>query len=217
MAERTAMKAMIEALQAQLALMQANNEQVKEKVGEMEKEIETGMEQAKKEVREEVSSEMKEMEERSSNIVVYGAPESEKNDEEEKEEDAEIVERIAAEIGVEVKGSVEVKFRAGAKTQGKKRPLIIKMTDEGTREAILQKAYLLGRKTGWKDIFVSPDLTKKQREEGKKKKKEKELKDERDRLNDVAKNEGRTGGEYRVRTVKGERKVVWWEERAPRR
>ena len=48
-------------------------------------------------------------------------------------------------------------------------------------------------------------------------KKEKELKEERDRLNDKAKNEGRTGGEYRVRTVKGERKVVWWEERAPTR
>ena len=180
---------MIEALQAQLALMQANNEQVKEKVGVMEKEIETGMEQAKKEVREEVSSEMREIEERSSNIVVYGAPESKKNDDEEKAEDAKIMERIAAEIGVEVKGSVEVKFRAGAKTQGKKRPLIVKMTDEGTREAILQKAYLLGRKTGWKDVFVSPDLTKKQRDEGRKK--EKELKEERDRLNDAAKNEGR--------------------------
>ena len=48
-AERAAMKAMIEALQAQLALLQTNNNQVKEKVVEMEKEIETGMEQAKKE------------------------------------------------------------------------------------------------------------------------------------------------------------------------
>ena len=177
----------------------------------MEKEIETGMEQAKMEVKEEMSSELKEMEERGANIVVYGATESVNTDEEEKEDDVEIVKRIAEEVGVEVKGTVEVKFRAGAKTQGRKRPLIVKLSDEGMREAILKKAYLLGRKAGWKDVYVSPDLTKKQREEGKKK--ERELKEERDRLNDQAKNDGKTGGEYKVKTIKGERKVVWWEER----
>ena len=131
---------------------------------------------------------------------------------EEKEEDTAVIWKIAEEIDVEIAREVEVLFRAGKKEGATKpRPIIVKVHDDETREALKRKAYLLGRKNAWKGVFVAPDLTRKQREEARKK--EAELREEADRLNEVAKNEGRTGGSHRVKTIKGERKVVWWEDR----
>ena len=216
--ERQAMKAMIEALKAMIENMQKNTEQVREKVGDMEKEIESGMEQAKKEVKEEMSTEMKEQEKKASNIVVFGAKESDGADvEEAKAEDAAMIRQLAEEIEVEVTGEIEVLFRAGKKPEvgGKPRPLIVKIEDDDTRERLKSKAYLLGRKVGWRGVFIAPDLTQKQREEGKKR--EAALKAEAEKRNEEAKNEGREGGEYKVKTIRGERKVVWWEDRGERR
>ena len=67
---------------------------------------------------------------------------------------------------------------------------------------------------GWRGVFTAPDLTKKQREEGKKK--EAALKAEAEKKNEEAKNDGQEGGEFRVKTIRGERKVVWWEDRGGR-
>ena len=201
------------ALKEKIEKMEAQTDQVRSKVGSMEKEIETGMETAKKEVKEEMSMEKKEIEERASNLVVYGLKESEKEEaKDRKEEDDKKVKEMMEEIGVEVKGKVETKFRAGKKAEdGKPRPVIVKVEDDETREMMLKNARRLARKDDWRSVFVSPDLTWKQREEARKE--EKKLREEADRKNEEAKNEGRTGGRWTVIGRKGKRRVVWWEDR----
>ena len=73
---------------------------------------------------------------------------------------------MVEEIGVEIKGKMEVKFRAGKKVEGgKPRPLIVRFEDDETREQLLTHARRLARKEEWRNVFVSPDLTWKQREE----------------------------------------------------
>ena len=193
--ERQAMKATIEALKAMIEKMQTNTDQVREKVGDMEKEIESGMEQAMKEVKEEMSVEAKEQEKKASNIVVFGAKEADNADSEEaKADDAALIRQLAEEIEVEITGEVEVLFRAGKKPADgdKPRPLVVKIEDDETRERLKSKAYLLGKKTGWRGVFVAPDLTRKQREEGKKR--ETALRAEAEKKNEEAKNEGKEGG-----------------------
>ena len=204
------------ALKEKIEKMEAQTDQVKVKVGNMEKEIETGMETAKKEVKEEMSMERKEMEEKANNLVVYGLKESEKEDaNDRKEEDSEKVRKMAEEIGVEVEGKMEVKFRAGKKLEGgKSRPLIVRIENDETREQLLTHARRLARKDDWRNVFVSPDLTWKQREEARKE--EKRLREEADRMTEQAKNEGRSDERYVLVGQRGKRRIVRWEERGRR-
>ena len=201
------------AMREKMEKMEAQTDQVRSKVESMEKEIETGMETAMKEVKEEMSTERKELEEKANNLVVYGLRESEKEEaRDRKEEDIDKVKEMIEEIGVEVKGKVEVKFRAGKKIDGgKPRPVIVKVEDEEAREQLLMHARRLAKKDAWKTVFVSPDLTWKQREEARKE--EKKLREEADRKNEQAKNEGRTDGKWTVIGRRGKRRVVWWENR----
>ena len=204
------------ALKEKIEKMEAQTDQVKTKMGNMEKEIETGMETAKKEVKEEMTMERKEMEEKANNLVLYGLKESEKEDaKDRKEEDYEKVRKMAEEIGVEVEGKMEVKFRAGKKVEnGKARPLIVRFEKDETREQLLTHARRLARKDEWRNVFVSPDLTWKQREEARQE--EKKLREEADRKTEQAKNEGRTDGRYAVVGQRGRRRIVWWEDREQR-
>ena len=110
---------------------ESKTEQVKEQVGGIEKEIDAGMQKAKEEVKEEMSAEMKSREERKTNIVIYGIEESGKEEaEERKKEEEKKVEEIATELGVAMKGKVEVKWRLGKKVEGesKPRPMIVRPT-----------------------------------------------------------------------------------------
>ena len=193
--------------------MEAQTDQVKTKMGNMEKEIETGMETAKKEVKEEMTMEMKEIEERANNVVVYGLKESEKEEaKDRREEDEEKVKEMVEEIGIAARGKMEVKFRAGRKVEnGKPRPVIVRVEDEETREQLLQHARRLARKDEWKNVFVSPDLTWKQREEARKE--EKKLREEAEKKTEQAKNEGRTDEKWTVVGRRGKRRVVRWENR----
>ena len=204
------------AMKEKIERMEAQTDQVRSKMGSMEKEIETGMETAKKEVKEEMSMERKEMEEKANNLVVYGLKESEKEDaNDRKEEDSEKVRKMAEEIGVEVEGKMEVKFRAGKKLEGgKSRPLIVKIENDETREQLLTHARRLARKDDWRNVFVSPDLTWKQREEARKE--EKRLREEADRMTEQAKNEGRSDERYVLVGQRGKRRIVRWEERGRR-
>ena len=204
------------ALKEKIEKMETQTDQVKTKMGNMEKEIETGMETAKKEVKEEMTLERKEMEEKANNLVVYGLKESEKeNAKDRMDEDDEKVKEMVEEIGVELKGKVEVKFRAGKKVEGgKPRPVIVRFEDDETREQLLTHARRLARKDDWRNVFISPDLTWKQREEARKE--EKKLREEADRRTEQAKNEGRTDGRYAVVGQRGKRRIVWWEDRDKR-
>ena len=109
---------------------------------------------------------------------------------------------------------MEVRYRAGKKVPGaaRPRPMVVKIEDEETREKIVTNARKLARKEGWKDVFVSRDLTYKQRMEANKL--EEKLRKEAEEKNEAAKNEGRGGGSYRVVGVRAKnRRVEWREER----
>ena len=204
------------ALAAKIERIEGKADQVKEKVVVIEKDIESGMEKAMIDAKEGMTAEMKEREERSGNLVVYGMPESEKVDaEERKREDEEKVQQMARVVGVEEEVRVEVKFRAGKKKEGgKPRPLILKLEDGEARERMLRNARELGRKEEWRKVFLGPDLTFKQREEAREE--DKKLREEAERRSEEAKNEGRMGGRYVVVGQRGRRRVVWWEERGRR-
>ena len=83
--------------------------------------------------------------------------------------------------------------------------MIVRVADDETRQALLKKAHLLGRKDEWRHVYVQRDLTFKQREAARKK--EDELREEERQRNEEAKNEGRTGGRY-VRKGWGEKRNV---------
>ena len=204
------------ALTAKIEKMENKSDQVTHRIVGMEKELETGMEKAKKEVKEEMTTEMREREERSENVVVYGMTESEAEEAtERKEEDREKVREMAEEIGVELKGEVNVRFRAGKRSEDpmKPRPLIVKVVDEETRQKLLENARKLARSAEWKRVFISHDLTYQQREEARQE--ERKLKEEAERKTQEAKNEGR-GGMYVVVGQRGRRRVEWREERGGR-
>ena len=203
---------------AKIEKMANETAQVTEKVIVVEKGIESEMEKAKEEVKEEMTTELKEREERSVNLVVYGVAESQRPTGAEKQaEDVETVTKMAEAIGVELKGAVEVRYRAGKKVPEatRPRPMVVRIEDEETRERMLANARKLARKEEWKEVFVSRDLTYKQQMEANKL--EDKLRKDAKRMNDQAKNEGRGGGSYRVVGVRAKnRRVEWREERGAR-
>lgn len=203
-----------DALKLRLERMETKTDQVKEKMIDVEKEIESGMEKAKTEMTQEMAKEMREREGRSENIVLYGVTESKKENKEERdEEDLGKVKEMAKEIGVEIKGEVGLKFRAGKKKEEENaapRPLIVRIADEETREKILEQARFLAKRDGWDKVYVAPDMTWKQREEAKKE--ETEMKEEAERKTEEAKKEGKKG-KFAVIGRRGKKRMVWWEER----
>ena len=189
-------------------------EKVKEDLQGVEKEVENGMKTAKEEAKKEMKEEMREQEVRSENIALYGLEESvkEQTDERNKDEKKKVEEMIGH-IGVPIKGDVEIKYRAGKKNEGaeaKPRPLIVRIADEETREKILRDARKLSNVEGWKRVFVSPDLTWQQREEGRKI--EKDLREQAEKKTEEAAKEGKKG-KYIVVGPRGRRRTIWVPER----
>ena len=201
-----------DALKQQVEKTDNKADQVKEGIGRIEKEIEEGMEKAKNEVKEEVGNEMKEREARSGNVVLYGIVEKEEEDvEKRKEAELGTVKEVARDIGVELKGEVKVKFRAGKReeTRERPRPLIVTIEDKESREKLLNEARKLARSEKWKTVYVSRDLTWKQRDEARKE--EQRLRELGERRTEEAKKEGRKG-KYVVVGRRGSRRLVWFEE-----
>ena len=121
---------------------------------------------------------------------------------------------MAGHIGVELKCEIEIQYRLGKKNEGaeaKPRPLIVRIVDEETREKVLRDARKLRNVEGWNRVFVSPDLTWQQREEGKKI--EKKLKEEAEKKTEEAVKDGKKG-KFIVVGPRGRRRTVWAEERA---
>ena len=203
------------ALSEKVDNMEGKTEQVRERVVGMEKEIETGMEQAKKEVKEEITTEQTRIERNAANIAVYGIKESKKTEiEERNREDKTKIEELAEAIGVGLECGIEIEHRAGRKTEenaAKPLPLIVKINDEETRERLLKNARRLARNDEWKNVYISPDLTFKQREEARKE--EKKLREEAEKRIEQAKNENKVGGKFVVIGQRGSsRRVVWWSD-----
>ena len=197
-----------ETLAQKLEKIEMSTEKVNERVVGVEKEVATGMEKAKEEVKKDVKSEMTQREERGSNIVIYGLDET-------VEEDAALwrakeqtkVEDVIQKLGVQVKGDVAVKFRAGKKREvgEKPRPMIVNVSDDETRVSILRNAPRLSRIQETRKVFFAPDLTWQQREE--ERKNENALKEEVAKKTEEAKN---GGGEkwFRVVGARGRRRII---------
>ena len=222
------LKEEVEKLEKRIAIVEKEREQVTKRVDNveekaervkaglegMEREVTSGMEKAKEEVTKKVQTEMKEQEERSENLVIYGLKESQEEQagrrmEAEKEGVVEMAGKVGVELTLE---EVEVKFRAGRKQEeegARPRPLIVKIRNEEKREKIRRNARLLSRSEEWKAVFISEDLTWQQREEARKE--EKRLREEADQKTEEAKNEGRRE-RFRVVGPRGRRRVVRVEE-----
>ena len=202
-----------ETLAQKLEKMEMSTEKVNERVVGVEKEVATGMEKAKEEVKKDVRTEMTQREERGSNVVVYGLDET-------VEEDAALwrakeqtkVEDVIQKLGVQVRGDVTVKFRAGKKrAEGEKpRPMIVKVDDDETRVNIFRNAPRLSRMDETKKVYFAPDLTWQQREE--EKKNELALKEEAAKKTEEAKNGGGGGKWFRVVGTRGRRRIVEMDE-----
>ena len=121
---------------------------------------------------------------------------------------------MAQVIGIGLEGGIEIEHRAGRKDENasKPRPLIVvKIKDDETRERLFKNARRLARNDEWKNVYVSPDLTCKQREEARKD--EKKLREDAEKRNEQAKNEGKVDGKFVVIGQRGSsRRVVWWSE-----
>ena len=166
------------------------------------------MEKAKEEVKGEMREEMKEREDKKENIVIYGLKESADPDgRKRKDEDDEAVKNLATEIGVQFNGEIRSSYRAGPKTDGDRpRPLIVTIVDEETREGILTNARRLYGKDLWKKVFVSHDLTWRQREEMRKE--ERKLKEEAEKKTEEGNGAGREG-KCIVVGPRGRRRFKW--------
>ena len=198
-----------ETLAQKVENMEMKTSKVKEDLEGVEKEVVSGMEKAKEEVKKDMGREMKEREERSQNVVFYGLKESDVGEgEARRKEEREKVEEVVRNIGVELKGDVEVKFRAGKKDgEGEKpRPLIVRISDDETRERIFKDSRNLARVPAFKSVFVAQDLTWAQREEARKE--EKELREVAERKTEESKKEGKKG-KYLVVGKRGRRRMVW--------
>ena len=201
-----------ETLAQKVERMEMKTDKVKEGLAGVEKEVVSGMETAKQEVKKVVRAEISERGERSANLVLYGIEESKEAEmEKRKEYDEKKVREVAEKIGVEIKGEMVVKFRAGKKSDeatAKPRPLIVKVSDDETRERFFKNAPLLARTDNMKRVFISSDLTWEQREEARKV--ERELRAEAERKTEEAKKEGRAG-KFVVVGQRGRRWTVWRE------
>ena len=209
-------------LEARIKILENENESLVKRVEALEKKtsdnegglkkVETGLEKAKEEVKEEVRLDMVEKEERRNNMVIYGLEESEKEEAKERaKDDQKTVKKLLEALEMEVEeDGMEVKFRAGKKREdGKPRPLIVRFKEEEKKDQLLIDARKLGRKEGWKKVFLAPDLTPRQREEDRKK--EEERKKEAEEKNAKAREEGKQG-KWIVVGMRGRRRVVWKEE-----
>ena len=70
--------------------------------------------------------------------------------------------------GLKINARVTKAFRVGKKLPTKHRLLIVSMENMGVKTDILKMAYCLRQTTDYSNIYISPDLTWKEREEGKK-------------------------------------------------
>ena len=153
----------------------------------------------------EIFAEIREREEKRSNVIVYGIPEgsAELKGMARKDYDIKQVCDIAKEIDVNLQAK-DIKF---AKRLGEKgdnsRPIQVGLVDKDVKKVeLLRNGKKLKDSTSNYDVYISPDLTKKQREE------EKELWSEAQRKNESMENDQALNFEWKVVGMKGEKRLV---------
>ena len=124
--------------------------------------------------------EIKEVEERKTNIIITNIPEENTVSDEEKAKVAAlgvqngdntktVVEKIFGKLGVqnniEVKEVIRIPQRIEAQPGDQPRKVLVKLTNSKMQKAVLEKAKDMKKVgNGWETTYISPDLTKKQRE-----------------------------------------------------
>ena len=109
---------------------------------------------------------------RKCNVVIYNLPEETGNSQEEKI--AKDIHKFREIVKKELRLNLRVTraFRAGKSLPNRPRLLVATLEDVETKIELLKLAPQLRNSTEWKHLFVNPDLTQKEREEGRKLRKE---------------------------------------------
>lgn len=157
-----------------------------------------------------VFSEMRERDNRRSNLVVHGLSEPEAtvtNTDERKEVDMEKFQVLCDKIecGVKVRESVRFAKRLGARPAqaDQPRPLLLGLKEDGSRQKVLDNARKLAdMEETWPDVSIVLDLTLMQRNE------EQRLRKEAEKSNGEMSDEERKNWLYKVIGRRGERRVV---------
>jgi uncharacterized coiled-coil protein SlyX len=172
-----------------------------------------GVQRAKEDATAAVRAELSQLEDRKSNIVVYGLTESSSEDAEvRKTEDNNLVKELFDVIEA-VNTKFNVKHRAGKRVADKIRPVIIicfviSFETPEVKETVLAKAKNLAGKEKFKKVFLAPDMTKRQRED--EWDKEVQMREEVKQKNLEMTEEEKKESEWRLVGMRGKRRLVKW-------
>ena len=114
-----------------------------------------------------VLNEVKDRENRSENVIIHGIEESVATENAAStREDLEVINAILADIGIGEQLGEQTRIRRlGKREENKKRPLLIKLKDKATKQEIMENAKKLKDSESYKQVGISHDLTKIQRNE----------------------------------------------------
>ena len=107
-------------------------------------------------------------ERRKCNVVIYNLPEETGDSQAERSEKDILKFREIVKKELHLNIRITRAFRAGKQTPGRPRLLIASLENVETKLELLKLARQLRNSTEWNSLFVNPDLTLKEREEGKK-------------------------------------------------
>lgn len=103
---------------------------------------------------------------RSSNVIIFGLPEStEGSIEERRSSDKEHIENISSELNLNI--SYRSSHRLGRPRSNKPRPMRITGLDIGEKSELLRKARSLRNNSDYEGVYINPDLTPLQQHEAK--------------------------------------------------
>ena len=183
--------------------IQSNKEEI-EAVNRRCDKIQNDVVHNKGDIQDAVFEELRERQDRKRNLIIHNLPEPENelNNHDKKEADLKQLDEIFGTLKTSLKSERDVKFlrRIGEKGE-QTRPLLIGMTDERDKYAVLSKGRNLAR-TRFEKISIIPDLTKKQRSE------ENRMREEAKKRNDELTEEDFLNFEWRLVGLRGERRLA---------
>lgn len=97
-------------------------------------------------------------------MILYGLPEPSGADSSERKSNDEQCFRNLAKAEFKIDDlDIDQIFRLGKRTENKSRPLLVRLQDSQARKYILKNAKSLRNSSSYKNVYVSPDLTPKER------------------------------------------------------
>ena len=168
----------IKQLENTLKMLRSENKDLRERIKTLEEKWELFKEELKEEtvkctlerVSVEIGKHFEEMEERNkrkNNVVLYNVPESQSEGPQERQTDDMVQCCDVFEGSLKVNVSIESVVRLGKKEEGRKRPLLVKLSSEREKKNILANAKnLKDERNPWKKrVGIARDMTKMEREQ----------------------------------------------------